>query len=109
MKKFKARKENESWILHAYYTFIYYVFGVIDADGNPNTVEYQGTITAMLRRGKDRTGVFWYFLSTGTLVASFEWIRFSWFGWWLFGSVPLFAFLFWLYIHVLYPYRMSRQ
>ena len=88
-----------NWIAHAYYYFLW-CMGFKDSDGSMETDEDREKITFMLRRMKERLGMWWWGMSLGTLFGVWTlMIRVSW--WWL----PAVAFVVWLFVHVLEPGR----
>jgi hypothetical protein len=87
------------WLEKAYFWFLW-VTGFFDTDGQYPTAGDREKITFMLRRGKERMGIWWWILSLATLLGVWTLcLLVSW--WW----VLLEAFLLWLFVHVLYAYK----
>jgi hypothetical protein len=85
-------------IAKAYYWLLWY-WGFADTEGNIHTPVDREKITFMLRRQKERMGIFWWILSLITILGVFTiCIYLSWY------YAFLEAFLLWLFVHVLYPY-----
>jgi CHASE2 domain-containing sensor protein len=87
------------WLEKAYFWCLWF-WGFSDTDGNINTPNDREKITFMLRRSKERMGIWWWILSLTTLLG--VWTLCLLVSWWF---IPLEAFLLWLFVHVLYAYK----
>lgn len=86
------------WIANAYYWLLWYC-GFRDTDNDLSTPDDREKITFMLRRAKERIGLFWWILSIG-LFWVLQWQIIAYARYWV---IPIYLFQVWLFIHILYP------
>ena len=92
------------WLANTYYWCLWYL-GFQDKDNNLTTPNDREKITFMLRRMQQRMGICWWVLCLGTFMAldALMWAQHRWY------LIPVYLFLAWLFIHVLYPYRPPEE
>lgn len=96
-----------SWIPNAYFWFLWWR-GFMDTDGNFQTPVDREKITYMLRRMKERSGIWWWveylFIKVcGSLTATIILAMLHRFGYAVIPAI-LFIFYSWLFLHILWPY-----
>jgi hypothetical protein len=88
------------WIADTYYYFLW-ILGFSDVDGDFQTPIDREKITFMLRRSKERMGLYWWVLSLGTILGVWTLCLIA--SWWY---LPLELFFIWLFLHVLWSYKL---
>jgi len=87
-------------IVRIYYWFLWFM-GFHDKDNDFGTVWDREIITFMLRRSQQRMKLVWFILTNLTFAILAVEI-FSFHRWYL---IPVYLFMAWLYIHVLWTYK----